>query len=43
MRDEIGSPVTVLINNAGIVAGKPFLDGNDAYSLKTMEVGGAYG
>jgi NAD(P)-dependent dehydrogenase (short-subunit alcohol dehydrogenase family) len=41
MRDEVRSPVTVLINNAGIVAGKPFLDGNDTYSLRTMEVGTA--
>lgn len=28
----------MLVNNAGIVAGKTFFEGNDAYSLKTMEV-----
>eukprot|EP00952_Eustigmatos_sp_NYUAD-ZCMA_P009418 38909-Eustigmatos_ZCMA.PRE.1 len=38
MKKEIGKPVTCLVNNAGIVAGKPFLQGSDAYSLKTMEV-----
>jgi|EP00624_Nannochloropsis_granulata_P004353 all-trans-retinol dehydrogenase (NAD+) len=38
MKAEIGKDVTVLVNNAGIVSGKPFLEGDDAYSLKTMEV-----
>ena len=38
MKKDVGKDVTVLINNAGIVAGKPFLEGDDAYSLKTMEV-----
>lgn len=38
MRKDVGKSVSVLVNNAGIVAGKPFLEGDDAYSLKTMEV-----
>jgi all-trans-retinol dehydrogenase (NAD+) len=38
MKEELGKTVSVLINNAGIVAGKPFLQGSDLYSLKTMEV-----
>ena len=38
MKKDVGKDVTVLVNNAGIVAGKPFLEGDDAYSLKTMEV-----
>lgn len=38
MKAQTGKDVTVLVNNAGIVSGKPFLEGDDAYSLKTMEV-----
>lgn len=38
MKLDVGTDVTVLVQNAGIVAGKPFLDGEDAYSQRTMEV-----
>lgn len=38
MKRDVGTDVTVLVQNAGIVAGKPFLDGEDAYSQRTMEV-----
>ncbi len=38
MKRDVKADVTVLVQNAGIVSGKPFLDGEDAYSLRTMEV-----
>ena len=38
MKRDVGTDVTVLVQNAGIVAGKPFLEGEDAYSQRTMEV-----
>jgi len=38
MKRDVKADVTVLVQNAGIVSGKPFLEGEDAYSLRTMEV-----
>lgn len=38
MKRDVGTDVTVLVQNAGIVAGKPFLEGEDTYSQRTMEV-----
>jgi short-subunit dehydrogenase len=38
MKRDVGADVSVLVQNAGIVAGKPFLQGEDAYSQRTMEV-----
>jgi short-subunit dehydrogenase len=34
MKTDVGRDVTILINNAGIVAGKPFFENNDAYAQK---------
>lgn len=37
MKSEVGD-VTMLVNNAGIVTGKKFLDSPDSLIEKTMEV-----
>lgn len=37
IQDEVGD-VTILINNAGIVTGKKFMDTPDDLALKTFEV-----
>ncbi|EGD80039.1 epidermal retinol dehydrogenase 2 [Salpingoeca rosetta] len=37
VKREVGA-VTILVNNAGIVTGKPFLEADDSKMVKTMEV-----